>query len=83
MSHETCRELLEFLDDYVAGELPPAQAAAFERHLEECRSCLAYLTSYRETIRMAKAAAASPDVEDVPAELLTAILATVARNTDH
>ena len=83
MSHVTCRELIDFLDDYVAGELPPEQAALFERHLAVCPSCVAYLASYRETIRLARGAAEPPAVEDVPPELLTAILATVTRNTDH
>ncbi|MFP5247193.1 MAG: anti-sigma factor family protein [Thermoanaerobaculia bacterium] len=72
----TCKELIEFLDEYVSGELPPERRDAFDRHLEKCPSCRAYLASYRETIRAAKAAHAVP-IEDIPAEVLTTILATV------
>jgi anti-sigma factor RsiW len=79
--HFTCKELIDFLDDYVAGELPPPRHAQFENHLRYCPSCRAYLSSYRETIRLA--AAAHPAIEDVPAELLTLILSSVARNTGH
>ena len=83
MSYITCRELISFMDDYVAGGLPPAKVVEFERHLKVCPSCVAYLASYRETIRLARAAVAPPAVEDVPPELLTAILATVTRSGDH
>ena len=74
----TCKEILEFLGDYIAGELPPEQVALFERHLEICSSCRAYLASYRETIRLARAAATAPElrVEDVPEDLVKAILAS-------
>jgi anti-sigma factor RsiW len=82
--HLTCKELIDFLDDYVAGELPPARHTQFERHISVCPSCKAYLKSYRETIRVARQAAATlPPIEDVPPELLTLILSTVARNTSH
>ena len=72
-----CREVIAFLDDYVAGSLEPARRAEFDRHLAACTSCVAYLASYRETIRMAKAA--SPEIEDVPPDLIAAILAAIAK----
>ncbi len=73
----TCREVLDFLDDYVADGLPPASRHDFDRHLSVCPSCVAYLDSYRETTKMAKASMA--DIEDVPPEVITAILATITR----
>jgi anti-sigma factor RsiW len=73
----TCREVLEFLGDYVADELPPERREAFERHLARCTSCVAYLASYRETIRAVRNASAI-EIEDVPAEVIAAILRTVA-----
>jgi anti-sigma factor RsiW len=76
----TCRELITFLGDYLAGELPAAQNHEFERHLAVCPSCRAYIASYQETIRMARAAMTAPElrVEDVPEDLVKAILATVS-----
>ena len=71
----TCRELIAFLDDYIADGLPPERRQSFDRHLTVCPSCIEYLRGYRETIRLAKASATG--IEDVPAELLTAILATI------
>ena len=72
----TCQQLIEFLDDYIAGDLAPDRAEGFERHLARCPSCTAYLASYRETIRLTQHTTAL-DIEDIPADLLTAILATV------
>ena len=74
-----CKEVIAFLDEYVAGELVPERRAEFDRHLAVCASCVAYLSTYRETILFAKASIPSPEIEDVPAEVITAILATITR----
>ncbi len=72
----TCRELIGFLDRYVDGELSAPIAAKFEEHLEVCAACVEYLHSYRETIRLAGEAWKDDiAIEDVPRELIAAILA--------
>ena len=73
-----CREVIAILDAYVDESLAAGQRAEIDRHLVLCASCVAYLASYRETIRMARAA--SPAIEDVPPKLITAILTAIARN---
>ena len=35
----TCEELIEYLMRYLDGELPPAEAARFEKHLYACPAC--------------------------------------------
>lgn len=77
----TCRELITFLADYLAGELPAAKNVEFERHLAVCHSCVQYIATYQETIRMAKSAMLAPElrVEEVPADLVAAILASIDR----
>jgi len=73
----TCRELIDFLMDYQAGELPAAQHASFEAHLKLCPPCVDYLRTYEETVKLGKGACADPDdaVDDqVPEELVQAIL---------
>jgi anti-sigma factor RsiW len=52
----TCREIADFLADYLSGELPVDQAARFERHLAVCPACVDYIRSYRDTIRFSRAA---------------------------
>jgi anti-sigma factor RsiW len=72
----TCREVIGFLLEYLSGDLPPERERAFEEHLAECPSCVAYLRTYRTTVRMAREAmvTAGPP-EELPRELLQAILA--------
>ena len=69
-----CREIIEFLVDYLDGELPAGTKADFERHLAVCESCVAYLATYRETIRVSRLATADDLVNDAPEELIEAIL---------
>ena len=71
----TCRQMTEFLADYLARELAPGQRAIFERHLAACPECVAYLRSYAETVRVVKDAHdADPIPADVPDELVRAIV---------
>ena len=77
-----CHDLItNFLADYLERRLPPDTLADFEHHLNVCPSCVAYLRTYRETIAMAAAAGRAPrlGVQDVPEELVAAILATERR----
>ena len=74
----TCREFVTFLDDYLAGALDRERVAAFNEHLANCPACVAYMNSYRESVRLGRAALAptdEPTPADVPEGLLRAILA--------
>jgi anti-sigma factor RsiW len=77
----TCRELVEFLTDYLDGLLSEPDRVCFEQHLGECPDCVAYLATYRETIRLAKVACADADTipPDVPEDLIRAVLAAYRR----
>ena len=73
----TCREFAEFIADYLAGELATETRAQFERHLKACRNCVAYLSNYRDTIALGRAAFVDDDASvpsDVPDDLVQAIL---------
>lgn len=73
-----CREVVEFLMEYLSAELPPDQRLAFEEHLETCPECVAYLQSYKETVKLGKAVLNHSDEripDEVPEELVQAILA--------
>jgi anti-sigma factor RsiW len=71
----TCREVIDFLMDYLEGGLAPVRRRAFEQHLAECPSCVAYLASYRATVELARGAAgvAPPLDEAVALRLARAI----------
>jgi anti-sigma factor RsiW len=78
----TCRELISFIADYLDGTLGARERHEFERHLSVCPSCVAYLASYEETIRMARATETAPSLlgDDAPTELIEAILASTSRS---
>jgi len=71
----TCRQLIDFLGDYVEGELPPPDRHELERHLAVCPSCLAYLDSYVMTRQLGRAALRDEaGAAQVPEELVRRIL---------
>ena len=77
----TCRELVEFLMDYVDGLLSEPERLCFEEHLGECPDCVAYLATYREAIRLGKEACTAGDAipAEVPEDLVRAVLAARRR----
>ncbi len=78
----TCREFVEFLDEYLSDELPESVLIEFDGHLAHCIDCAAYLKTYRETIRLASSVCSEPESpipEGVPEDLVQAILAVYAR----
>ena len=70
-----CREMMDFLYDYVEDELPGCQKRRFETHLAECPECVSYLAAYRTTIGLAQASI-KPTLPAMPEDLAQAILAT-------
>jgi anti-sigma factor RsiW len=68
--------------DYLSGELSPETRAQFERHLNLCPNCAAYLSNYRDTIALGRRVFADDDAAvpgDVPDDLVQAILASRRR----
>ncbi len=74
----TCREFVDFLDEYIAGSLGAEENAVFRRHLSRCPACVRYLAGYAANIRFSHAALHAGDnplPDNVPEELVLAILA--------
>lgn len=70
----TCRELVDFLSDYLDGQLPSDVAERFQKHLDCCPPCVCFLNTYKTGAELARAALADEDC-CVPEELVRAILA--------
>jgi anti-sigma factor RsiW len=73
----TCKQLVEFLEQYLAGELAVGVRENLESHLETCANCRRYLSSYQHTVRLAAFSAKHPDdapPPEVPEELVQAVL---------
>lgn len=78
----TCRELVSFLDAYLDGELADDVREPFDAHVAACVECSAYLSTYRDSVQLAKGAFADLDdavPADVPDDLVKAILAARAK----
>jgi predicted anti-sigma-YlaC factor YlaD len=70
----SCREFIEFLLDYLLGTVDREK---FDAHLAVCPSCVNYLKSYQEAVKMGRISLADPDeklAEKPPEELVKAIL---------
>lgn len=74
----TCRELAEFIADYLAGEIPADTRQHFEHHLSRCPNCVNYLAGYKTTVELGRRAFEDEDADlppEVPEELVRAIIA--------
>ena len=73
----TCNEFEDFVLSYLDGELPDRQRSIFEWHMRICRECRDYLAAYKRTNEVSRAvlpSANDPLAEDVPEDLIKAIL---------
>jgi anti-sigma factor RsiW len=48
----TCRELVEWITEYLEGAMSRDERLKFEQHVAACPGCTEYLTQLRETIRL-------------------------------
>jgi anti-sigma factor RsiW len=72
-SRVTCEQATALLLDYITGTLDPATALVLERHLERCDDCVAFLQTYKETIRATR----TLRYDDMPEELQNRLLYTL------
>jgi hypothetical protein len=61
----TCEQVTALLIDYGTGELDPATMLVLEQHVQNCPDCVAFLRTYRESIRLTR----TLRYEDIPGEL--------------
>jgi anti-sigma factor RsiW len=77
----TCRELADFIDDYLTGALAAEVRATFDHHLTLCPACVNFLAAYQATVELNRRAFASTQGDndgaaDAPEDLVKAILAS-------
>jgi len=73
----TCKEFEDFVLRYLDGELSGRQKSIFELHLAICRECRDYLAAYQRAIELGRGVLGPPEEpvpEDVPEDLVRAIL---------
>lgn len=73
----TCKEFENFILDYLDGNLTARQQTVFEWHMRICNECREYLAAYQRAMEVGRAVLPSPDdpvSNDVPEDLIKAIL---------
>lgn len=65
----TCQQFIGTLDDYLGGVLTDEGKNDAEGHLLVCRSCVAYLDSYRRTIALEKSLSRDDPHATLPEDL--------------
>jgi len=68
----TCREAIDFIGRFLSGDLPEPERRRFRWHLRLCRSCRAYLRTYRATLALEAGIREAP--APLPDDLVLAIL---------
>jgi anti-sigma factor RsiW len=68
-----CRQIAELLADYLDGSLPKRTVELIEWHIDGCPPCVAFVNTYRGTIR----ATSSLREVEVPPELKSRLLAVL------
>jgi anti-sigma factor RsiW len=82
MTSLTCREVSEFLMEYVGDSLPEDIHSHFESHVDACDNCRTFLLQYRETIAAGRLACCDDAAPvDCPEDLVRAVMAAL-RSTD-
>lgn len=80
----SCKDLVDFLSEYLEGELPLHQRIVFASHLAMCPACRAYMATFKQTVALTKEAAQADDCSQMPEELIRAIQAArKAQATDR
>lgn len=50
----TCQDATNLILEFLSGELSPESNSEFEKHLQVCPDCVAFLNTYRKTIELTK-----------------------------
>ena len=73
----TCKEFEDFILDFLDGNLTARQQTVFEWHMRICSECREYLAAYQRAMELGRAVLPSSDnpiPNDVPEDLIKAIL---------
>jgi hypothetical protein len=73
LSEIECRQIADLLGDYLDGSLPKRTIELIEWHIDGCAPCVAFVNTYRGTIR----AAQSLREAEIPPELKKRLLAVL------
>jgi anti-sigma factor RsiW len=73
-----CRQIAELLGDYLDGTLPKPMRDLLEWHIEGCPPCVAFVNTYRGTVKVTGQLGDIP----IPAELKQRLLKVLRTRAD-
>jgi len=65
----TCKELYEFMGDYLEGNLPDDVMCVMKTHIARCPCCEHYLENYRTAMRLGVSCCKEYAEDEVPASV--------------
>ncbi|QDU95507.1 anti-sigma factor family protein [Lignipirellula cremea] len=78
-----CQDFVDFLIDYVDQELAAEVREEFEKHMNCCPPCVAYLRHYEISVRLGRSACASEHpLPEPPEQLVNAVLAAIRKRNE-
>ncbi len=81
MAHETCKDLLDQLSDYIDGELEETLCAEIQQHMADCLDCRAVVNTLEKTIELYRTAGRVEVPLDVQSRLYKVLkLEQIGRN---
>ncbi len=73
LSEIECRQIADLLADYLDGNLPKRMVELIEWHIEGCGPCVAFVNTYRGTIKATR----TLQQTEIPSELKKRLLAVL------
>ena len=55
-----CQEILEKICDYIDKDMDPALCEEFEKHMDDCQPCVAFINTVKKTVELFGAAGQLP-----------------------
>lgn len=65
--------------DYLTGELEPEITLKFDKHLQLCPDCVAFLNTYKKTIQVAQSFLS----KDIPSKSLTQVRLSINQKMER
>jgi hypothetical protein len=78
LSEIECRQIADLLGDYLDGTLPKRMVELIEWHIDGCAPCVAFVNTYRGTIRATR----NLREIEIPPELKKRLLALLRTHRD-
>ena len=78
-----CRQIAELLTDYVEGRLPPATRELIDWHIDGCGPCVAFVNTFRSTVKAVRTLAEAPPVPPELKQRLIAVLRSTQASRHH